>query len=523
MAESKRASKQSSRSNPPPPPPRRHGSSSKDRSRRENGTGRSVDNTKVSTARSSRTRETRDSGHNRSSRSKSRSKESPTSSRSRSKSRPKESARGKDDKENRHRGKSKGKDEKSRSKSRPRDSKPQSDRPSPKKQQSKRSPNKSPNRSRDKSNSKSRGGGGHGTRSAPTRQPSSKKSSKYATKAKNAIPASVRMISGCHDSQTSADVGKISSQFQLPDPAGLSGGACTAALLQVLYQSHEYGMDDITWVDVLRQMRDVLEEKRFEQIPQLTSSRMIDVHEPFVITPTDGSFSHKNNTQRAVLIGINYKGQNGELSGCHNDVHNVAKYLMEVQGFRKENVTILMDDGHHKNPSKSAIRSAYKRVVSESQEGDVVFCHYSGHGGRLPDDNGDEEDGYDETLIPVDFQRNGQIRDDELLKILVHPMPAGVTMTCLMDCCHSGTVLDLPYRFTADGDCEEMEINERTNFKDALWSGLGLGAGLAAGSMAVNAVADALTPDPVAPEMMILGGGPNAIHEYSDSDCCVIS
>lgn len=267
-------------------------------------------------------------------------------------------------------------------------------------------------------------------------------------------------------------------------------------------------------------MRDVLDEKGFEQIPQLTSSRMIDVHESFAITPTDGSFSHKNNTQRAVLIGINYTGQSGELSGCHNDVHNVAKYLMEVQGFKKENVTILMDDGAHKPPTKAGIVNAYKRLVKESKEGDVAFCHYSGHGGRLPDDNGDEEDGYDETLIPVDYDKKGQIRDDDLLKILVHPLQEGVTMTCLMDCCHSGTVLDLPYRFTSDGDLEEMEINDRTNFKDALWTGMGLGAGMAAGNAIGNAVVSAVTPDP---EMMILGGGPNAIHEYSDTDCCVIS
>jgi len=39
--------------------------------------------------------------------------------------------------------------------------------------------------------------------------------------------------------------------------------------------------------------------------------------------------------------------------------------------------------------------------VKESKNGDVVFCHYSGHGGRVRDDNGDEEDGYDETLIPL--------------------------------------------------------------------------------------------------------------------------
>ena len=32
-------------------------------------------------------------------------------------------------------------------------------------------------------------------------------------------------------------------------------------------------------------------------------------------------------TKRALLIGINYFGQNGQLSGCHNDVDNMKNYL----------------------------------------------------------------------------------------------------------------------------------------------------------------------------------------------------
>lgn len=80
------------------------------------------------------------------------------------------------------------------------------------------------------------------------------------------------------------------------------------------------------------------------------------------------------------------------------------------------------------------------------------------------DDNGDEADGYDETLVPLDFQEAGQIRDDDLLRTLVIPMRKGVFVTCIMDCCHSGTVLDLPYTFKADGEQESMQHDENFDF-----------------------------------------------------------
>jgi hypothetical protein len=87
-----------------------------------------------------------------------------------------------------------------------------------------------------------------------------------------------------------------------------------------------------------------------------------------------------------------------------------------------------------------------------------------GHGGKLKDDDGDEKDGYDETLVPLDYSGAGQIRDDDIYNILIAPMKAGVYATCIMDCCHSGSVLDLPYTFAADGEQEEMTLNQDFDF-----------------------------------------------------------
>jgi hypothetical protein len=89
-------------------------------------------------------------------------------------------------------------------------------------------------------------------------------------------------------------------------------------------------------------------------------------------------------------------------------------------------------------------------------------------GAKIRDDDGDEADGYDETLVPVDYHEAGMIRDDDLFDILIKPMKDDVYCVFLMDCCHSGTVLDLPYLFKADGSSETMEIDETFDFKKLL-------------------------------------------------------
>lgn len=61
-----------------------------------------------------------------------------------------------------------------------------------------------------------------------------------------------------------------------------------------------------------------------------------------------------------------------------------------------------------------------------------------------------------QTLVPVDYDTAGMIRDDNLFETLVAPLPKGSVLTSVMDCCHSGTVLDLPYTFLADGKQQEM-------------------------------------------------------------------
>ena len=86
---------------------------------------------------------------------------------------------------------------------------------------------------------------------------------------------------------------------------------------------------------------------------------------------------------------------------------NVTNYVTGL-GFTEANLRVLMDDGRHEEPTAANIFKALDWIVSVSRPGDTVWFHYSGHGGRLRDQDGDEADGYDETLCPVDYQTAGK-------------------------------------------------------------------------------------------------------------------
>lgn len=139
--------------------------------------------------------------------------------------------------------------------------------------------------------------------------------------------------------------------------------------------------------------------------------------------------------KKAVLIGINrYRVPGADLRGCVNDVKNMQEVLTRYYGFRSSDITTLLDFA----ATTKAMRAAIRRLVKDARKGDVLLLHYSGHGSNVPDADGDEADGRDEILCPTDLDWKAALTDDWLRKTL-DGLRVGVSLTVVMDCCHSGT------------------------------------------------------------------------------------
>ncbi|KAL0954485.1 hypothetical protein HGRIS_003453 [Hohenbuehelia grisea] len=171
-------------------------------------------------------------------------------------------------------------------------------------------------------------------------------------------------------------------------------------------------------------------------------------------------YSQCNGKKKALCIGINYFGQDGELRGCINDVNNIKKFLCTQFGYRDEDIVTLTDDATNPRqmPSRDNILHAMEWLVRGAAPNDSLFFHYSGHGGQTKDLDGDEGDGFDEVIYPMDFEANGHIVDDDMHDIMVKPLPPGCRLTAIFDSCHSGSALDLPYIYSTEGKLKEPNL-----------------------------------------------------------------
>lgn len=144
-----------------------------------------------------------------------------------------------------------------------------------------------------------------------------------------------------------------------------------------------------------------------------------------------------NPLRHSLHIGLNkvnpasYGGWDGKLSGCVNDAKFMETFA-KAYGFNTELylnedaicMRIFAKLNQFRNLAKEHPENSYEFLITNSS-----------HGGQVPDSNGDETDGRDETICMYD----GQILDDELAEAF-RAFPKNATIIFISDSCHSGTV-----------------------------------------------------------------------------------
>lgn len=210
-----------------------------------------------------------------------------------------------------------------------------------------------------------------------------------------------------------------------------------------------------------------VEERTLDALNRRNPAKRTEVQTTEMLNKIDGK-------RKALFIGINYIGQRGELRGCVNDVVNIKEFLEER--YELEEKMILTDDPRTEPetdfaPTRENIIAAFRWLVTGAKRGDSLLLHYSGHGGRVKNTDGTEKSGYDQTVVPVDHGTAGQIIDDEVHDVLCRDLPEGVRLTAVFDCCHSESIMDLPYIYNINGNLEIVESNRNETIAKLIGGG----------------------------------------------------
>ena len=151
-------------------------------------------------------------------------------------------------------------------------------------------------------------------------------------------------------------------------------------------------------------------------------------------------------TKRALVIGISEYPQSGDNSW--NSIHgtNDAELIVPVlkeQGFKTTKIC-------NKDATARRIRQEIAKLIESCGRGDIVYLHFSGHGQPFEDLDGDEDDGWDESIIPYDAQKvyvkgkyegSNHIIDDELhsyFQKMMSKVGSSGLVCVVIDACHAG-------------------------------------------------------------------------------------
>ena len=149
--------------------------------------------------------------------------------------------------------------------------------------------------------------------------------------------------------------------------------------------------------------------------------------------------------KRALLIGINYTSiPEYRLSGCIDDICYMRNILIDAYGYGKSNIIMLRDDSE--NPF---LMPTYENIMRElndiaSSNSDEIWIQYSGHGTQFQ--NVTDKSLMDNVIVPIDYYKN-YIYDYDIYKILLKIRCRAIL---IFDCCHSGSVGNLPSTFMMD-------------------------------------------------------------------------
>lgn len=182
--------------------------------------------------------------------------------------------------------------------------------------------------------------------------------------------------------------------------------------------------------------------------PRPTAMRSLAILFSFIIP----ALTYSQN-KRALIIAVGQYAPNSSIRPIASvtDVKYI-KAALRKSGFKDQNIDTLINA----KATREAILNGLTRLSKTAQKGDIVVIHFGCHGQQIRDQKTvelgkDEDDGYDEALLPYDakakynptgYRGEKHLRDDDLFPKLLairQKIGSGGSMLVLLDACHSGT------------------------------------------------------------------------------------